>query len=268
MVVLKSREVTYWPAEVVLAAIILLADLRLIADTGATFVRGLRTIFPLLLFSPLYTGTGLVSRGLRQWVLSRPLERWEGALFGGQPSMYLAEKLPSLALSETLHAAYVSYYLLVAALPLALLLAGREEDTARTVLALCLCFALCNLFYIWLPVASPFFIYPPIGPPFSDGFFYQLAHGISNRGGVLGGAFPSSHAALTGVNLLMAFRFQRKLFWWTLAPSALLLVATVYCRYHYALDIVAGVALAAGVAFAVSSLWPKTARTSAQQGGG
>lgn len=88
------------------------------------------------------------------------------------------------------------------------------------------------VFYIWLPVASPFFIYPPIGPPLSDGFFYRLAHAISNRGGVLGGAFPSSHAALTVINLLMAFKLHRRLFWWTLAPSVLLLVATGYCRYH------------------------------------
>lgn len=215
-----------------LAAVILLAGLRCLADTPSRFVRGLRAVFPLVLFSPLYTGTGLVSSGLRQWVLSGSLERWEAALFGGQPSMFLAEMMPNLALSELLHSAYVSYYLLVAALPLVLLLTGREEDSAQAVFALCLCFALCNLFYIWLPVASPFFIYPPIGPPLSDGFFYRLAHAISNRGGVLGGAFPSSHAALTVINLLMAFKLHRRLFWWTLAPSVLLLVATGYCRYH------------------------------------
>jgi membrane-associated phospholipid phosphatase len=90
----------------------------------------------------------------------------------------------------------------------------------------------------------------------SGGFFYRLAHGISNRGGVLGGAFPSSHAALTMVNLFLSYRLHRKLFWWTLAPSALLLIATVYCRYHYALDSIAGVALSVGVIWATRLLWP------------
>lgn len=293
MAVLKAGEANCWPAEDVLAgfvllaalsaaiirppgtaafiacylaAILLLAGLRLMPNTGSRLVRGLRTVFPLLLFSPLYTGTGLLSSGLRHWVLSCPLERWEARLFDGQPSMYLAEKLPSLALSETMHAAYVSYYLLVAALPLALLLAGREEDSARAVFALCFCFALCNLCYIWLPVASPFFIYPPLGPPLSEGLFYRLAHGISNRGGVLGGAFPSSHAALTVVNLLMTFSLHRKLFWWTLVPSVLLLVATVYCRYHYALDTLAGVALAVGVVAVVQKMGRGPASTNCNLG--
>jgi len=237
-----------------LAAAGLLAALNAFPVSGSPFLRGVRTVFPLLLFSPLYTGTGLLSAALPRWILSGPLERWEAFLFAGQPSMYLAERLPSLALSETLHAAYVSYYVLVAVLPLSLLLRGREEDSARTVLALCLCFALCSLCYIWLPVASPFFTYPPIGPPLAEGFFYRMAHGISNRGGVLGGAFPSSHAALTLVNLLMAFRLKRSIFWWTLVPSVLLLLATVYCRYHYAIDIFAGAALAAAVVAAVRSM--------------
>ena len=250
-----------------LAALGLFVCLRLVPPSRSAFVRGMRAVFPLMLFSPLYTGTGLLSSALPRWVLSAPLERWEAALFGGQPSMYLAERLPGLFLSETLHAAYVSYYLLIAALPLVLVFLGRVRESARAVFALCLCFALCNLCYIWLPVASPFFIYPPIGPPLSGGFFYRLAHGISNRGGVLGGAFPSSHAALTAINLLMAFKLHRRLFWWTLVPSVLLLVATVYCRYHYALDIVAGVALAALVVHATKKARTGLGRDAVKEGG-
>jgi membrane-associated phospholipid phosphatase len=219
-------------------------------------VRSARILFPLALFSPLYTGTGLISSALPHWTFSVWLERIEAGLFRGQPSMYLAQLFPSLALSETLHAAYVSYYFLVAALPLVLVIRRKERFAAQVVFTLCLCFSLCCLCYIWLPVASPFFIYPPFGPPLSDGFFYQLAHGISNRGGVRGGAFPSSHAALTMVNLLLAWRLERRLFWVTLVPSGLLLGATVYCRYHYALDTIAGAALAVAVIMAARLSWP------------
>lgn len=218
--------------------------LRKMGPAPTTFVRSARILFPLLLFSPLYTGTGLLSVALTHWPFSAWLERVESALFHGQPSMYLAQLVPSLTVSEILHASYVSYYFLVAALPLILVLQRREREAAQTVCMICLCFAVCCLFYIWLPVASPFFLYPLIGPPLSHGFFYQLAHGISNRGGVFGGAFPSSHAAMTMVNLLLAYRLERCLFWWTLVPSVLLLIATVYCRYHYALDTLAGIVFA------------------------
>jgi membrane-associated phospholipid phosphatase len=43
---------------------------------------------------------------------------------------------------------------------------------------------------------------------------------------------------------------MRRLFWITLAPTVGLLVATVYCRYHYALDTLAGMAVG-GIVFAV-----------------
>ena len=242
-----------------LTALGLLIALSKFGPQRSAFLRGLRIVFPLLLFSPLYTGTGLLSAAQSRWAFSAWLERWETALFHGQPSMCLAQLVPCLWVSEALHAAYVSYYLLVAALPLSLVLRRREREAARAVGVLVLGFALCALCYIWLPVASPFFIYPPIGPPLSGGFFYGLAHGISNRGGVLGGAFPSSHAALTVINLLLAFKLERRLFWWTLLPSILLLIATVYCRYHYALDTIAGTALAITIV-AVVLRWERRAQ--------
>jgi membrane-associated phospholipid phosphatase len=221
-----------------------IAGLRRMAHANTALIRSARILFPLVLFSPLYTGTGLLSAALPRWAFSDWLEHVEAGLFRGQPSMYLAQLFSSLALSESLHAAYVSYYFLVAALPLTLVIQRREQETAQVVFVICLCFSICCLCYIWLPVASPFFLYPLIGPPLSDGFFFRLAHGISNQGGVLGGAFPSSHAAMTMVNLLLAYRLERRLFWWTLAPSTLLLIATVYCRYHYALDTIVGAVLA------------------------
>ena len=234
-----------------LLAAAFIISLRVMHRPSSVLVRSARILFPLALFSPLYTGTGLICAALPRWAFSAWLERIEAVLFHGQPSMYMAQLFPSLALSETLHAAYVSYYLLVAALPLALVIQRREREAEQVVFVICLCFSICCLCYIWLPVASPFFIYPAFGPALSNGFFYQLAHGISNRGGVLGGAFPSSHAALTMVNLLLAWRLERRLFWWTLVPSVLLLIATVYCRYHYALDTFAGAALAVLMALTV-----------------
>jgi FkbM family methyltransferase len=206
----------------------------------------IRTLAPLALFPPLYWVTGILSAGLPVWALDRPLERIEALAFGGQPSMYLSILLPWLSLSEALHACYFSYYWLVPGLPFVLAVSHRREDAAFVVWALCVVFSLCLPFFIWLPVSSPFYNYPPLDAPLSNGFFYRLTHFVSGRGGVRGGAFPSSHAALTLLNWLLAWRLHRGVFWVTAVPTLGLLVATVYGRWHYALDTVAGVGLAVG----------------------
>jgi membrane-associated phospholipid phosphatase len=56
--------------------------------------------------------------------------------------------------------------------------------------------------------------------------------------------FPSLHAGISFVVWLYAYRNSRRLFW-ILAPLILSLwVSTVYLRYHYLIDVVAGLALA------------------------
>ncbi|NTU51776.1 MAG: phosphatase PAP2 family protein, partial [Candidatus Aminicenantes bacterium] len=63
----------------------------------------------------------------------------------------------------------------------------------------------------------------------------------------VGGTIPSLHCANATVIWLMAYRYHRPSFW-VLSPVILsLYVSTVYCRYHYVTDSVAGVALALAV---------------------
>ncbi|MCU0612288.1 MAG: phosphatase PAP2 family protein [Candidatus Eisenbacteria bacterium] len=264
-----------YPAEQVLGAYLILAGISTLAIrppgsgmlAGGLFIAGmalfvvsrlpsprralgagLRAVAPLLLYPLLYPMTGTISRGLPVWILDGPLERLEAALFGGQPSMFLADAAAWRTLSEILHACYFSYYFLVIGLPFALALQGRPGAAARAMGVLCACFSLCLLCYIWIPVTSPLYLYPPLPQALRDGFFYRLTHAFASRGGVIGGAFPSSHAALSVCNLVLAFRLARGVFWCTLAPTVGLLVATVYGRYHFALDTVAGVVV--GMAFA------------------
>ncbi|GIX06191.1 MAG: hypothetical protein KatS3mg115_0594 [Candidatus Poribacteria bacterium] len=234
----------------------LVEGLRWVPAEGAPG-RRLRILVPLFFFPLIYAGTGRINLGLRYWVLDEIVPRWEAALFGGQPSLYLSERLPWFWLSELLHAAYFSYYLLVLLLPMVLVLQGRERAAERTVAALVLLFSVSCLFYIWLPLTSPYYRYPPLAAPLSEGPMYRLVHAVSGRGGVVGGAFPSSHASLATLNLLLAWKLERRLFWWTVVPTFGLLTATVYCRFHYALDTLSGVAVGVGV-FAASPLSLRT----------
>ncbi|MBT3268264.1 phosphatase PAP2 family protein [Candidatus Poribacteria bacterium] len=199
---------------------------------------------PVVLFGPLYGATGRITAGLPWRVLHGPVEAADLALFGGQPSMYLAERFSWLALSEALHLAYFSYYLLLMAAPIHLLASRRDAEARYAVLAGSATMFVCMAFYIWLPVSSPYYLYPPLSPPLSDGVFYRLVHAVSGRGGVDGAAFPSSHVALSGVSAAFAWRSSRRLGLAVVVPALGIVFATVYCRFHFAVDSIAGLALA------------------------
>jgi membrane-associated phospholipid phosphatase len=56
--------------------------------------------------------------------------------------------------------------------------------------------------------------------------------------------FPSGHTMIAAAVLIVAFRRARRLFWFLLPVGIGLIVSTVYCRYHYLVDVLAGLALA------------------------
>jgi membrane-associated phospholipid phosphatase len=56
--------------------------------------------------------------------------------------------------------------------------------------------------------------------------------------------FPSGHVMLTAVCLMLAWRESRWLFLGLLPVGLGVFVSTVYCRYHYVIDVLAGLVLA------------------------
>ncbi len=56
--------------------------------------------------------------------------------------------------------------------------------------------------------------------------------------------FPSGHTMLTVVAVVLAFRYRLRVRNWMLALGILLIFATVYLRYHYVVDLLAGAILA------------------------
>lgn len=67
----------------------------------------------------------------------------------------------------------------------------------------------------------------------------SVAHAAAQRD-----VFPSGHTMLTLIVIIIAYRYRLKMRHPVLAAGMLLIFATVYLRYHYLVDVVAGVALA------------------------
>lgn len=62
-------------------------------------------------------------------------------------------------------------------------------------------------------------------------------------------AFPSLHAAILLTTMIVAFRNNRKMFYWFIPAAIGIFISLVYCRYHYVIDVIAGVIWTVAVVF-------------------
>ena len=166
------------------------------------------------------------------------VQGWESALFAGNPSATWAPAMPVRWMSEVLHAAYASYYLIVYLPPAVLWLRRKRTAFATTMLALTIVYGLCFLTYLFFPVDGPRYLIGPAAAP--EGPMRAFVLRLLDEGSSRGTAFPSSHVAASVVASLAALRSQRPV---GIAASIMtvgLALATVYGGFHYAVDALAG----------------------------
>jgi membrane-associated phospholipid phosphatase len=228
---------------------------------GNGFLDLIRHFYPLILFTPLYCETGALNHMFIPGFLDPSFIRLEQHIFGLQPSLALMDWLPYPFVSEVLYTCYFSYYLMIAGVGLALFLRSREQFFHYASILTFVTFT-CFLVYIFIPVIGPriFFrsftetplpadVRPLVAPVFpaavQAGPAYHVMAWIYRHFETPGAAFPSSHVAVAITTVCFSFLYLRRIRWLHFGVACLLCVSTVYCRYHYAVDVVAGALTAA-----------------------
>jgi membrane-associated phospholipid phosphatase len=220
------------------------------AHRAPTAARLLGDWYPLLLLPALYIELAVLNRSVFDGRYFDTLVMgWEQAVFHTQPSRVLAQAAPHRWLSEILHAGYLSYYAIVFVLPLVLYATGRRQAFREAVFTLMLGFFAHYLFFVWLPVQGPRYLFPPPAPD-AQGPAYRLAHGVLEAGSSQGSAFPSSHVGVSATQSANALRFVPILSPLLMLLTALIGVGAVYGGFHYAIDAIAGLALGTACAIA------------------
>ena len=222
----------------------------------------LRHFYPVLLYTAFFVETGSLNRMFFHEYLDPMVARWEQALFGCQPSVLFMQKLPWLAVSELFYASYFSYYVMIAGVGMALFLRSRRQFF-HYVSVVSFLFYVCYLIYIFLPViGSRVFFRQVEGYVLPEatqqlaltdaypeavqaGVFFRLMKWVYRVFEAPGAALPSSHVAVALCTVYFSFRYLRRFRYVHLAVALLLCLATVYCRYHYAIDVLAGLVAAA-----------------------
>jgi len=165
-------------------------------------------------------------------------------IFGVDPTIWL-EKFTNPYLTELLQIVYSTFYFLPIGLGIVLAKKHQEDDLNFLVFQLVFGFYLSYIGYFILPAIGPRFTldhlqsFPLVG--------IWLTTDIQNILNTLENsqrdAFPSGHTAITLLTLYYAKKYNRKYFFLMLPITIMMLFSTVYLRYHYVIDVVAGVIL-------------------------
>jgi membrane-associated phospholipid phosphatase len=235
----------------------------------------LRHFYPVLLYTWFFSETGWLNRMFFSEYMDPLVIRLDQALFGAQPSTTFMASLPYLAVSEMFYASYFSYYLMIAGVGLALYLRDRHQFF-HYVSIVSFVFYICYTIYIILPIIGPRVFFHEIAgyslPPevqqlastdrypeaVQSGLFFKLMAFIYRLFEAPGAALPSSHVAIAITTVFFSFKYLRRIRFVHLTVAVLLCLSTIYCRYHYVVDVVAGIATAALLVPLANWLYAKT----------
>jgi membrane-associated phospholipid phosphatase len=210
------------------------------------WARTFHSFLPVLIVPVLFDSMG----DIIPWVWPRTFDdmliKTDFRLFGGHHPTVLLERFIHPLLTAVLQFAYISYY------PMAIVLGGvlflKKNETAfdEAIFGIILCFYLSYLGYLLVPAVGPRFTLAHLqtrdlaaGP-----LVTAIQETLNSLENTKTDAFPSGHTAVALMTLYYARKFRERVLTTLLLPAvAGLILSTVYLRYHYVIDVLAGIAL-------------------------
>jgi membrane-associated phospholipid phosphatase len=180
------------------------------------------------------------------------IDRW---MFGTDPTRWL-EHWTNPLLTEVMQFSYSMFYFLFLIAAIEYYQKNRVEEFRYGMFVVLYGFYLSYVFYFIFPAVGPRFTLHNFGSTNTDlpGVFLtnalrdflnsaeSIPHNAANPiDFAQRDVFPSGHVQLTLVLMCLAYRSRLKSRHFILAVGVLLVVSTVYLRYHYVVDVVAGV---------------------------
>jgi membrane-associated phospholipid phosphatase len=217
----------------------------------------LSLLYPILLYTPYYVQTGLLNRTLLPTFLDPWFLRADELLFGEFPGFYLNRLWAGRLADEFFHFFYLTYYFAIPTVAVLLYL-RKPPLLPAFVCQVSALFYACYLTYVLLPVEGPLRLRAVFfrGP----GFTRSVVDFLFAAAEKPGAAFPSSHVAVALVVAWWGAEAFPRLRWPFAVQASLLSVATVYCAFHYAVDVIAGALLGAAAVW----LWKTLAAGSTE----
>lgn len=166
-------------------------------------------------------------------------------LFGVHPTVWM-ERILNPFFTEYLQIIYTTFYFLP--ILLVYLLYKRQADKEFDY------FVFIVVFGFYLSYIG-YFLVPAVGPRFTIDYLQttpltglwlteSIRHTLDTLENIQRDAFPSGHTEITVLTMYYAYFYSKRYFYVLLIIGTSLVFSTVYLRYHYVVDVFAGLILA------------------------
>lgn len=256
-----SCKVVYWK-ELIAVELFVMAFVVFISAKNGFIYRQLNYWYPTALIFISYKQLFFMIRPIRMTDYDQLLIQIDRFIFGTDPT-HLLYKIANPFLTELLQIVYFSFYVLPVGLVFVLFIQKKYIESNYAVFAIVYGFFVSYVGYFMLPGIGPRFTLHDFGLTDIElpGLLLAepLRHLINSGGSVNNGqsviesfqrdVFPSGHTMMTIISMYLGVKLKCKIKYFLLITGTLLIFSTVYLRYHYGIDVIAG------SIFAVFSLW-------------
>ncbi|HHH29645.1 MAG TPA: phosphatase PAP2 family protein [Polyangiaceae bacterium] len=195
------------------------------------------------------------------------------AILGVTPALWL-ERFNTRPVIEWFSAFYFSYFLICATFIFGVLWFVRDLRLARVFgIGGAVAFFLGQLIYVAVPGFGPVkYLDHAFAAPLNGGFFWGLVDVTVRQGGAMKDIFPSLHTALPTFMTLFASYAAKHDERWRIPSRVVafftvnIIISTMLLRWHYAIDVVAGLCLAFGAIGIAIWAAPREARIQRKHG--
>ncbi|MBN1292699.1 MAG: inositol phosphorylceramide synthase [Candidatus Latescibacteria bacterium] len=233
----------------VINAFLIIVGLAVLSGkVGLTLVKIIRNWAPIIFILIAYENLGDLVRFINPHDADPVLRKIDEFIFGGvNPTLWL-EKIIRPWLSEIMHASYVNYYPFLPIIGFFLYISRDYHKFRNVMVSVTFGFYLGYIGYLLVPTVGPRFhmaqefTVSVKGTTMLSEKVYQMLNALEST---RRDCFPSLHTAITVIVTTYAYRYRRWLFWFMLPVCIGIVSATIYLRYHYVIDVIAGIAHAA-----------------------
>jgi membrane-associated phospholipid phosphatase len=212
--------------------------------------------YPLLYVACCYREMAMIIAGIRHDHADLALAAIDHAFWGVYPTVWL-ERLYSPAFTEFLQIIYTLFLPVALLVPFVIWLQKRYVEFRYMAFLLSLGFLVSYLGYLLVPAHGPRFLLADVQHlPLRGLWLFNSMQATLNR---LEqdhyDCFPSGHTELTILACWLSRSISKRLFWVYFLYTLCIVFATVYLRYHYTVDLLAGVMVALVLILAAPALY-------------
>jgi len=203
-----------------------------------------------------YKEMALIIPGVRLTDADQWLADLDFRLWGVHPTVWL-ERIQTPALTELLQVVYTLFVPAVLLIPFWIWRRRRFREFQYYAFLIALGYLASYIGYLIVPARGPRFLLNHLQHIPLQGLwlFHAMQSTLDRLESAHYDCFPSGHTELTILAWWSSRAISKPVFWVYLAYTPLIIFATVYLRYHYTVDVLAGIVLAAVLLVSTPALY-------------